>query len=163
MKIITDTSALLSLAAGDILDLVLENIDCIIPSRVKEEVKGISLNNTFEGNLAKKVLSYIDKEIAVIETYQSSNEGEVECVYLAHQIQDAELVITDDTKALEKLEKICNTKIRFSTIILYALYLQGKITKDRARVVLERMRVKRDWKDNIIFEQAVLLLNSLDT
>ena len=161
MKIITDTSALLSLAAGDILDLALESIDCIIPLRVKEEVKGISLNNTFEGNLAKKVLSYINQEIEVIETNHSSNEGEVECAYLANQIKEAELVITDDTKALEKLEKMCDTKIRFSTIVLYALCLQGKITKDRARTVLERMRVKRDWKDNIIFEQAILLLDTI--
>ena len=133
-----------------------------IPPRVKEEVKGISLNNTFEGNLAKKVLSHIDKEIVVIETYKSSNEGEVECAYLANQIKDVELVITDDTKALERLEKICDTKIRFSTIILYALFLKRRITKERARAILERMRVKRDWKDNIIFEQAILLLNSLD-
>ena len=161
MKVITDTSALLSLAAGDILDLTLESIGCIIPVRVKEEVKGISRNNTFEGNLAKKVFAYIDQEIVVIETNKSSPDGEIECAYLANQIKDAELVITDDTNAIEKLEKICDTKIRFSTIILYALYLKGRINKDRARIVLERMRVKRDWKDNIIYEQAILLLDSL--
>jgi len=62
---------------------------------------------------------------------------------------------------LSKLEKICTKEIRFSPIIPYALCLKGKMTKKQAIHTLEQMRIKRNWKDNIIFEQALILLEQL--
>lgn len=92
MKIVFDTSALMSLAAGNILDLVVESIDCIIPKRVEAELKGLSKNKDFEGNLAKNILSFLGKEIKVLEAYKSSNEGEMECAYLANELEDVEFL-----------------------------------------------------------------------
>lgn len=161
MKIVLDTSALLSLAAGNVLGLITENIDCVIPKRVESELSGISKNNNFEGNLAKEIMSFIGKEISALQAYKSSKEGELECAYLANELKDVEFLITDDTMALEKLEKLCEKKVRFSTIIVYALYLKRKITKKQGLDIIERMRVKRNWKDNILFEQAKLLWEEL--
>ncbi|MBI4919030.1 hypothetical protein HY837_03810 [archaeon] len=71
-------------------------------------------------------------------------------------------MITDDTVALEKLEKICKKKVRFSTMLIYALIIKKKLTKKQALSILERMRVKRNWKDNVIFEQAKILLENIN-
>lgn len=161
MKIVLDTSALMSLAAGGILEIVAESIDCVVPERVQAELQGIGKNNDFEGNIAKNIFELLGKEIEVLEAYKKSAEGEIECAYLANEIDEVEFLITDDTRALERLEKICKKSIRFSPLILYALCLKKKLTKVQALNVLERMRVKRNWKDNIIFEQAALLLEEL--
>ncbi|HLC20117.1 MAG TPA: hypothetical protein VJK72_04305 [Candidatus Nanoarchaeia archaeon] len=161
MKIVLDTSALMSLAAGRCLDLVVGSLECVIPERVREELVGLSRNNDFEGNLAKHILDHLDKEIVVHPSYKQSKQGEIECAYLANDLNGAEFLVTDDTLALEKLEKICTKNVRFSTLLIYALCLKDKITKLQAFEILERMRVKRNWKDNVIYEQALLLLERL--
>ena len=160
MRIVIDTSALLSLAAGNILELAVKVFNFVIPIRVKQELERISKNRDFEGNLAKELLSYLDREIKVIESYKSSREGELECAYLANELEDVEFLITDDTNALEKLEKISKKEVNFSTLIVYSLYLSRKISKEQGWKIIERMMVKRNWKDNIIFEQAKLLWNN---
>src|SRR3989344_6711688 len=151
MKIVLDTSALMSLAAGRCLDLVVGSLECVIPDRVREELIGLSRNNDYEGNLATQVLDLIDKEIVVCHASHQSKQGELECAYLANDLTDVGFLITDDTLALEKLEKICIKDVRFSTLLIYALCLKGKITKKHAFEIVERMRVKRNWKDNIIY------------
>lgn len=161
MKIVLDTSALMSLAAGGILELALESITCVVPERVRAEVQGLSKNNDFDGNLATSIFEVLGEEIEVLDAYKKSTEGEIECAYLANEIDEVEFLITDDTLALERLEKICKKAVRFSPIILYALCLKKKITKIQALKILERMRVKRNWKDNIIFEQAAILMDQL--
>lgn len=161
MRIVLDTSALMSLAAGNILDLTTSSLECIVPERVHAEVLGLSKNNDFEGKLARTILEYIGKEIIIIRSYKSSQEGEIECAYLANELGDVEFIITDDTIAIEKIEKICKKKVRFSPMILYALCLKNKLNKKQAMDTLERMRVKRNWKDNIIFEQAKLLIQNI--
>lgn len=161
MRVVLDTSALLSLASGNILDLAVASVNCVIPERVRAELLGLSMNNDFDGNLAKKVLDLLGKEITVIDSSKASAEGEVECVYLANELEDAEFLITDDSAALEKLEKLCKKPVRFSTMFLYAFCLKKKITKMQALQILERMRVKRNWKDNLIFEQAKILIEEL--
>lgn len=162
MRLVLDTSALLSLEAGKVLDLVIDNFELIIPRRVEEELNGISKNHDFEGNLAKRIVSFLENEIKIIESSKSSEEGELECAYLANDLKDADFLITDDIVALKRLEKICKKKIRFSTMLLYALTLKDKLSKKQAIIILERMRVKRNWKDNIIFEKAKMLLETAD-
>lgn len=161
MRIVIDTSGLLSLAAGNILELATQFFDFIIPVRVKEELNGISKNNDFEANLAKNVLFHIDREIKVIDSYKISEQGELECAYLANELDDVEFLITDDTKVLEKLEKISKKEVNFSTLIVYSLCLSGKLNKEKGWKVIERVGVKRNWKDNIMFEQAKILWENL--
>ncbi|MBI4919031.1 hypothetical protein HY837_03815 [archaeon] len=66
---------MLSLEAGKILDLVIDNFELVIPERVEEELNGISKNHHFEGNLAKRIVSFLEKEIKVLDAYKSSEEG----------------------------------------------------------------------------------------
>ena len=110
MRIVIDTSGLLSLAAGNILELATKFFDFIIPTRVKQELDGIRKNNDFEANLAKNVLSYIDDKIKIIDAYKISQQGELECAYLATELEDVKFLITDDTKSLKKLEKYLKKK-----------------------------------------------------
>lgn len=159
MEIVVDTSALLSLEAGGILEISIEKLDFIIPLRVKEEITGLSKNNDFEGNLAKNVLGYIDNEIKVIESSKRYNEGELEAAYLAKERSSIEFIITDDVSAIEKMEKIADKPIRFSTMIVYALCIKGIKTFEQGWKIIERMAVKRIWKDNLIFESAKLMWN----
>ena len=160
MKIVFDTSALMSLAAGNILGFTFESLQCVVPERVCEELRGLSKNDTFEWKIAQLVIDYL-QQAEIVQSYKKSSEGELECAYVANEIEDAEFLITDDTAALSKLEKICTKEIRFSPIIPYALCLKGKMTKKQAIHTLEQMRIKRNWKDNIIFEQALILLEQL--
>lgn len=160
MKIVLDTSALISLAAGGVLELTVSSIDCIIPERVKNELLGLSRNRDNEGNLAREILSY--REIQVISASKKALRGEIECAYLTNDQVDVEFLISDDVVALQELEKICKKNIRFSTIIVYAFFLKGKITKKQGLQIIERMRVQRNWKDNLIYEQAMVLWGSLD-
>ena len=157
MEIAIDTSALLSLEAGGVLEIAVEKLDFIISPRIKEELTGLSKNNDFEGNLAKNVIEYIDNEIKVVEPSKRFEEGELEIAYLAKEKSDIEFIITDDVAAREKMEKISNKPIRFSTMIVYALCLKGIKTFDQGWKIMERMAVKRVWKDNLIFESAKLM------
>lgn len=159
MEIVADTSALLSLEAGGILEIAVEKLDFIISPRVKEELTGLSQNNDFEGNLAKNILGYMDNEIKVIEPSKRFDDGELEVAYLAKETEDIGFIITDDIGAREKMEKISNKPIRFSTMIVYALCLTGIKTFDQGWGIIERMAVKRVWKDNLIFESAKLMWN----
>jgi len=157
MKIVIDTSALLSLEAGNILEVAIENFNFVIPLRIKEELVGLSKENNFEGNLAKKVLNYVEKEINVVEISKRFDDGELEAAYLAKETMDTEFIISDDIKAIEKIKNISKKEIRFSTMIVYALCLKGLITFDQGWKIIEKMAVKRVWKDNLIFESAKLI------
>ena len=159
MKIVVDTSALLSLEAGGILEIAAEKLDFVISPRIMGEITGLSKNNDFEGNLAKKVLGYLDNEIKIMETSKRFEDGELEIAYLAKEKEDIEFIITDDIEAIGKMEKISNKPIRFSTMIVYALCLKGIKTFEQGWKIIERMAVKRAWKDNLIFENAKLMWN----
>lgn len=154
MKIVIDTSALLSLESGNILETAVENFNFVIPVRIKEELIGLGRDNNFEGNLAKKVLDYVEKEINVVETSKRFDDGELEAAYLAKETIDIEFIISDDIKAIEKIKNISKKEIRFSTMIVYALCLKEIITFDQGWKIIEKMAVKRVWKDNLIFESA---------
>jgi len=162
MNLAIDTSALLSLEAGGVLEIAVEKLDFIISPRVKEELTGISENNDFEGNLAKSVLGYVGNEIKVVEPSKRFDEGESEVAYLAKETSDVEFIITDDIAAKEKIEKISDKPIRFSTMIVYALCLKGIKTFKEGWKIIERMAVKRVWKDNLIFESAKLMWKDND-
>ena len=157
MKIVADTSALLSLEAGGILEISVEKLDFVISPRIKEEIIGLSKNSDFEGNLAKNVLGYVDNDIKVIEPSKRFDDGELEIAYLAKEKDDIEFIISDDIGARERIEKIGNKPMRFSTMIVYALCIKGIKTFDQGWRIIERMAVKRDWKDNLIFESAKLM------
>ncbi len=134
MRLVIDTSALLSLEAGGVLEIAVEKLDFIISSRIKEELVGLSKNNDFEGNLAKNVLDY---EIEVIEPSKRFDDGESEVAYLAKDIDDVEFIITDDIAAKDKIKKISGKEIRFSTMMVYALCLKGiKTFKEGWKIIV---------------------------
>jgi len=155
--IVFDTSGLMSLEAGRILELVTESIDCVIPERVAQELKGLASTHGFEGNIAKNILSLVGNVIQVQRASKTFQEGELEAAQLAKDLK-ADFVITDDMRDLKKVERMATpTQVRFSTMIVYALYLKGKITKSQGWSIINHMAVKRDWKDNLIFESAKIL------
>ena len=153
MRIVFDTSALLSLAAGGILELVAEHVYCVIPTKVEEELLRISLRSTFEGNLAKQVLVHIGEEIEIIST-SWEYDGETACARLAQSLQDVAFLVTDDTLAVSRIQKLCDKSLLFSPHIVHMLYVFGILTQQQAISVLERMCIKRDWKHNILYVQA---------
>ncbi len=61
MRIVLDTSAILSLAMGGILEIVVNQKDCCIPLRVEEELKGLATNNDFLGKVARYSLEFVKK------------------------------------------------------------------------------------------------------
>ena len=144
MVIVLDTSALLSLEAGSILEIASEKVDLTISPRIRKELIGLSKNNTFEGNLAKKVLEYIGNEIKIVVSSKRFDAGELEIAYLAKENDGIDFIITDDISAIEKMEKITGKPIRFSTMLVYSLCLKGIKTFEQGWKIIEKMAVKRD-------------------
>ncbi|MBI4451524.1 hypothetical protein HY642_06115 [Candidatus Woesearchaeota archaeon] len=157
MKFVFDTSALLSLAAGGILELTTASIDCVIPERVAGELRGLSRERAFEGNLAREVLDFIDNGIMIFEASKSFVSGEMEAARLAKDRDDVAFLITDDVASLEIVEKQAGKPVRFSTAIVYALCLKKKLTLEQGWNTVERMSVNRNWKDNAIVEHAKIM------
>jgi len=152
----------MSLTAGNVLDLVIEKFECIVPPRVREELEFLSQNHNSDGNLAKFILQFIGEKIKVLSTVNRNREGEIECAYLANELSDVAFIISDDTAAIKRLNEIIEKKLIFSTAIVYALYVNKEISLNQSKNIIKMMQLKRNWSDNLIFEDAKLLFGEFD-
>ncbi len=157
---VIDTSALLSLKIGNILELAIENIDFLIPNEVEDELKEISLIDDTVGNSAKIILNLVgENKIKKIEVKEKLNinlgEGEIKAYLLAkkHKIP----LIIDDIRAVRKLTSQNSVKLYFSIAIIRFLVSSNFITEQESWKVLLKIRKKRTWNENIIFQLAKLI------
>ncbi len=160
-KIVADTSSLISLQTGDILELSLELLDISVPEIVVTELKGIAGFNDTHGKSARNVLKLIKensisvKELIVIsETESRVDVGEMDCLNLCKQEQ-IPILVTDDWRALPKLiEKSASIDVVVSAFVIRSLLNKRMLTGDDAKAVLDRIAHDRDWLESKIYEES---------
>lgn len=147
--VVVDSSALISLAVGDALDLVLEEFDVITTQTVRDELEATAEYDDRHGNGAAAVLD-AENEFTVIETqgdaFESSriDAGEASCVAVTRS-RDASFLVTDDYRALPELQQLVNAEVLLSPIVLQALVKRGTWSEQQAETAFETIAGERDW------------------
>lgn len=134
----------------------------VVSNLVIEELKKTSRFSDVDGKAARAVLKQAKGlkirtvDLAAIEKMVTSrlNEGEASCVLLA-QAADIDALISDDLKAMHQLQQyaqIHEFDLGLAAVLIQALVLRGKLSKDQALVSLERIAEKRDWMGRPIYK-----------
>ncbi len=154
-KIVVDTSALISLAHGGIIDLILNEFKVVVSDIVLLELKETSKFNDEDGKAASKVLEgagsmevrdVLKRGIHEIVTSRM-DEGEASCVLLAKE-EDIEALISDDFRAMHQLQYFSQKygfDLGLGAALIQALVFRGKLDKSQALNILERIAFKRGW------------------
>lgn len=156
--IVVDTSAFVTLAAADVLPLVLGEFDVHTTETVVDELEATAEHDDVHGAAASAVLdrsSDVTLHHAPQRTFQSSriDEGEGSCAVLARE-EGADFLITDDLRALPELQTLSGTRVAISPIVLRALVDRGALTEEEAIEVLDRMAHDRSWLGRPIYRRA---------
>ncbi|MDI6856593.1 MAG: hypothetical protein QMD21_07430 [Candidatus Thermoplasmatota archaeon] len=156
MKVIADTSALISIELSGLLSICLENFQFILGPKVRSELEEIAIIDDPIGRAARKILKLIEKQIELRESKKEFEYGEYEALELLKEL-DASLLISDDIEFVSKEEEK-DDRISFSTILIFILYKIGKISKAKAISAVDKIFEHREWKENLIYIIAKHLL-----
>lgn len=165
MVIVADTSALLSLASGSVLDLFLGEFEVAVSKTVLQELEETSQSEDLDGASAGQVLveeHRLEVHDVKGEHFVSSriDKGEASCIELARDL-GADFLIMDDYRALPEIEKLtAETEVAISPIVLRALMKRGLLERGKALEKLNLMGKTRDWLVRPIYEKAKGLLES---
>lgn len=159
--IVADTSALLSLATGGVLELLIETYDVHTTETVIDELEETSAYDDCHGRAALTVLEH-ENRVTVHETddqqFTSSriDDGEAGCVTLVREL-DADFLLTDDLRALPELQPLVDSRVAISPIVLKAFVKRGILDQAEAKARLERIAENRDWLGAPIYRRAEAL------
>lgn len=172
-SIVADTSALMSLCAGEILDKSLAISNIIIPPEVRKELLEISAFDDPQGSYAKNVLLIINQgKISLnqirrnqrvekmVEENSRIDIGEAAVIALAEE-GGIDVVITDDFEAYPQMQKIFAGKVYLSTYLIAGLVVAGIISKDEARICFDKIARRRTWLNAKIYAQAKKYIDNL--
>lgn len=151
-----DTSAAVSLSFTGRFELATKLFSFASTSRVKEELVEISKNTDEIGETANDILKSNIIKFMTLEPSLQSNKGEMEVVNLSNHI-NSNLILMDDARARKKLQKDSKAPIRFSPFAIFMLYKKKLLTREEALLAIDNMKIKRQWKDNLIMEYAKFL------
>lgn len=163
--IVADTSALISLATADTLELFLDEFDVHTTETVIQELDTTQSYEDRHGDAAKTVLNHQEQvtvhRVRNAEFHSSRiDKGEGSCVLLTKQL-DAEFLITDDLRALPELQTVADTPVAISPIILKALVQRNVLNDEEARNRLKTLAESRDWLGAPIYRRAQDLFNDI--
>lgn len=160
LELIVDACALLNLEAMSILSLAVERFTLVISQTVVWELENTARYRDYSGDLAQRVLGRIHRmEIIALGTPVVRDQRERDCLQLAQERNG--IVVSDDLAAIRMSEQ-GGVENYFSVFVLFALALEGAITPEQARRALEEVRLQRHWRNNILYQTGVRLLDSLD-
>jgi len=162
MKIVVDTSSLLSLEFMGILGDSFEITEVYITNTVENELREIASYKDEKSRLAKKVLKLLSEgkikciniKKEAFSKYLSRNvdAGEVSCLALCI-LENIHLLITDDADAAYSLGKIAmheRIKIRICVAVLMELIKAGRITKLEATKKIKNLIKQRSWEGGVL-------------
>lgn len=155
--LVADTSALVSLASGDVLDPVLDEFDVHTTGTVIEELEATAGYEDRHADAAESVLT--KRDLLAVHEIQGQvmssriDDGEASCIALAGKI-DAKFVLTDDLRALPELQNLVDARVAISPIVLKALVKRGVLEKQEAESRLEQIVENRDWLGAPIYRRA---------
>jgi predicted nucleic acid-binding protein len=160
--IVTDTSALISLASIDLLDTFLAEFDIYTTETVVGELEDTAEYDDRHGRAANDVLETLDAVTVhrVEDGFGSSrvDAGEGSCALLTNEL-DAAFLITDDLRALPELQNLVDAKVAISPIVLKALIKRDVLERAEAVEKLERLAANRDWLGAPIYRRAQKLFD----
>jgi len=164
--IVADTSALLSLATGEVVETVLDEFDVYTTERIVGELEDTAEYDDGHGVAARAVIERREQlTVCAVDdpdvTSTRIDAGEASCAALVTE-RDADFLVTDDLRALPELRALVDAKVAISPIVLRALVERGVLDGDDARDRLETIAERRDWLDAPIFRRAETLFEDLD-
>lgn len=162
MKVVADTSSLLSMEIMDILDETLSITEIYITNIVEDELKEIASYGDEKSYVAKRILKlvksekikcvYIKNEVFSKYISRSVDAGEASCLALCIS-DNIPFLITDDADAMYSLGRTAmqkGIKIRICVAVLMELVKSGKISKSVAKEKLEELIKKRGWEGGVL-------------
>lgn len=156
--IVIDTSAFISLATAETVDVVLEEYDVHTTEIILEELAETSKYDDGHGYAATDVLE-AKREYTIHDTSKPELEtsridrGEASCVDLCRELP-ADFLITDDLRALPELQNLIDTRVAISPILLKALVKRNRLTEREAKRRVETLAENRDWLGSPIYRRA---------
>lgn len=156
--IVADTSALVSLATGDTVGLVVDEFDVHTTATVLDELEATAEYDDSHGRAVRRVLDQRDRvtshdiERPEIESARI-DDGEATCIGVTVEL-DAAFLLTDDLRALPELQTLADAKVAISPIVLQALVKRDVLTQSEAKSRLESIAETRDWLGAPIYERA---------
>jgi predicted nucleic acid-binding protein len=155
--IAADTSALVSLAAIDTLDLVLDEYDLHTTETVVRELEQTSEQAAAAGSVLDRLAKFTVHEVSGHFETSRIDEGEASVAKLTRKT-DADFLLTDDLRALPELESATPAQVAISPFVLDALVKRGVLEREEARERLGRLAQNRDWLGSPIYRRAQELL-----
>ncbi|ACV12532.1 conserved hypothetical protein [Halorhabdus utahensis DSM 12940] len=155
--IVADTSALVSLASINRLDLLLAEFDVRTTETVFSELQEMADYADSHGRAAQAVLDR-QETLAVHEVDEPIESGRIDAgegsaVVLARE-RNADFLITDDLRALPELQAVTETRIAISPILLRALVERDVLDGEDALAAVEQLADERDWLGAPIYRRA---------
>lgn len=156
--IVVDTSAVVSLAIGDVLVRVVDEYDVHTTRRVVDELEATAEYDDVHGAAAADALTSTESmtvhDVPDSEVRTSRiDAGEASCVELVRRL-DADFLLTDDLRALPELQELTGARVAISPILLRALVKRGVLSDDEARELLAEVAATRDWLGAPIYRRA---------
>lgn len=161
--LVVDTSALISLAAADALELTLDEFDTYTTETAIDELEATAEYDDVHGTAATTVLENRDQlTVRSVETLEVEtsriDHGEASCVTLCRAL-DADFLITDDLRALPELQSVTRAQVAISPIILKSLVKRNVLENEAARHRLDHLAEDRNWLTAPIYRRAQQLFS----
>jgi predicted nucleic acid-binding protein len=167
-KIIADSSALISLAHGQLLESILKEFEIVISNWVLQELEQTARFDDPDGKAAQEVLTQrgsfkiVNVSEADFRNYlgRKVHAGEASCLPLARQ-QDAVAFVCDDFDALPYLDyhsQELGIEVGLCPVLIQALILRGKLTRDEGRAAFDRIAERWNWLGRPLYEYGKKLL-----
>lgn len=156
--LVVDTSALVSLAVGDVLAPTIDEFSVATTALVWDELESTGEYDDRHGAAARDALALADHiEIVDVtgESFTTSriDAEEASCVATAHEF-DADFLVTDDFRALPELRRVVTAEVALSPIVLRALVKRGVLSENEARTAFDAIAEGRDWLGAPIYRYA---------
>ena len=156
IKILADTSALVSLEIKHLVTLASEFVQFSISTGVYEELKEIATFEDAHGISAKDVLELVNKGIVEVKSVNVRKEhtenidmGEAETLTLAESGK-YDYIITDDVKAMPYMKSSARVKILTSVFVIRLLYDLNILSRKDALDSITKISASRDWFGGVL-------------
>lgn len=156
IKILADTSALVSLEIKHMVALSSKIIHFSISDRIRLELKEIAEFDDVHGLSARDVMSLVDSGIITVISVSARKEyienidmGEAEILTLAES-GGYDYLITDDVKAIPYIKSITKVKVMTSVFVIRLLYDLKLISRDESLNSIREISASRDWYGGVL-------------
>ncbi len=171
-RLVVDTSALVSLALVDCLDLLdALGYELAVAPAVIQELHQVASRSDTLSRAAESALQTVAKfETALDEAAQDLasqlvvlprlGQGEAETLALAAQLNSFEMLV-DDVRAMGGLAGVARTlevNIAPSSYVFVKAYLDEMLTYGQVVQLLERLAASRGWQQSVLYYTALVMM-----